>query len=202
MSSTKQETTCQFSESSFYVNSDQATETQTSFSGETMQSQQFKTAFYNPFEIKRRKRTTRTQFKTLEKHFIENPKPNASMRRWLAQQLDMTPRGVQVWFQNRRAKEKVQKKPDTWDGQEHQTKSEQRVRQCSYPSLLDEDELLMTPNTSPLLDLAWDTFQWPIDTSKLIPSYWSSELYEPRLFDPLLDPFFNPYDLLDRRHTL
>lgn len=69
----------------------------------------FKTSFYNPFEIKHRKRTSRAQFKVLEKTFLENPKPNASVRRWLAQQLVMTPRGVQVWFQNRRAKEKSKK---------------------------------------------------------------------------------------------
>ncbi|KAF1802026.1 homeobox domain-containing protein, partial [Mucor lusitanicus] len=55
---------------------------------------------------KHRRRTSRAQFKVLEKTFLENPKPNAAVRRWLAQKLVMTPRGVQVWFQNRRAKEK------------------------------------------------------------------------------------------------
>lgn len=71
------------------------------------QGDDFRPTFYNPFEIKHRRRTSRSQFKVLEKTFLENPKPNASIRRWLAQKLVMTPRGVQVWFQNRRAKEKT-----------------------------------------------------------------------------------------------
>ncbi|KAI8891124.1 Homeodomain-like protein, partial [Backusella circina FSU 941] len=66
----------------------------------------FRPTFYNPFEIKHRRRTSRAQFKVLERTFSENPKPNAAIRRWLAQKLSMTPRGVQVWFQNRRAKAK------------------------------------------------------------------------------------------------
>ncbi|KAL0079991.1 Homeodomain-like DNA binding domain-containing transcription factor [Phycomyces blakesleeanus] len=69
----------------------------------------FRPAFYDPFEIKHRRRTSRSQFKMLEKTFSETPKPNGPLRRWLAQQLSMTPRGVQVWFQNRRAKAKLQK---------------------------------------------------------------------------------------------
>ncbi|KAI7899692.1 uncharacterized protein BX663DRAFT_477965 [Cokeromyces recurvatus] len=71
--------------------------------------QEFKTNFYNPFEVKHRRRTSRAQFKVLEKTFLDNPKPSAPMRRWLAQKLAMSPRGVQVWFQNRRAKEKNKK---------------------------------------------------------------------------------------------
>ncbi|KAI8327514.1 homeobox domain-containing protein, partial [Blakeslea trispora] len=55
---------------------------------------------------KHRRRTSRTQLKVLERSFSENSKPNASVRRTLAQTLDMTPRGVQIWFQNRRAKAK------------------------------------------------------------------------------------------------
>ncbi|CEP16462.1 hypothetical protein [Parasitella parasitica] len=67
----------------------------------------FRPSFYNPFEIKHRRRTSRAQLKVLEKSFSENPKPNATVRRILAQKLDMTPRGVQIWFQNRRAKAKL-----------------------------------------------------------------------------------------------
>ncbi|KAI9467978.1 MAG: hypothetical protein EXX96DRAFT_611900 [Benjaminiella poitrasii] len=78
----------------------------TEFSNDSQQADDFKTNFYNPFEVKHRRRTSRAQFKVLEKTFLENPKPSAPMRRWLAQKLVMSPRGVQVWFQNRRAKEK------------------------------------------------------------------------------------------------
>ncbi|KAF7722687.1 hypothetical protein EC973_002850 [Apophysomyces ossiformis] len=66
----------------------------------------FQPTFYNPFEIKHRRRTSKAQLKILEKSFAENPKPSATVRRVLAQKLDMTPRGVQIWFQNRRAKAK------------------------------------------------------------------------------------------------
>ncbi|KAF9485939.1 hypothetical protein BDN70DRAFT_365134 [Pholiota conissans] len=62
---------------------------------------------YTPNEVKHRKRTTSAQLKVLEGIFKNDTKPNASLRTELALQLDMTPRGVQVWFQNRRAKEKV-----------------------------------------------------------------------------------------------
>ncbi|CAJ0828974.1 9362_t:CDS:10 [Entrophospora sp. SA101] len=69
---------------------------------------EFKPTFYNPFEVKHRRRTSRQQLKVLEKAFNENPKPHAAVRQALAQKLSMTPRGVQVWFQNRRAKAKKQ----------------------------------------------------------------------------------------------
>lgn len=67
----------------------------------------FRPTFYNPFEIKHRHRTSRDQLKILEKSFSENSKPSATVRRILAQKLEMTPRGVQIWFQNRRAKAKL-----------------------------------------------------------------------------------------------
>lgn len=202
-SATMNHSVCQFSESSFYV-STKSPEKNMVFSEATVNDSQFKTSFYNPFEIKRRKRTSRAQFKVLEKTFMENPKPNASMRRWLAQQLDMTPRGVQVWFQNRRAKEKVSSTKRT---------AEPMVRTASYPT---EDELLMTPVT-PIVDLnsVIDTSfygHWNLSVEDKIPphvSYFTQQVVpdaftEPRLFDPIFDSnlsFFNQYDLLERRHT-
>ena len=65
---------------------------------------EFKPTFYNPFEVKHRRRTTKAQFKVLERAFVDNQKPPANLRRSLAMKLGMTPRAVQVWFQNRRAK--------------------------------------------------------------------------------------------------
>lgn len=62
---------------------------------------------YIPNEVKHRKRTSSDQAKVLEGVFDRNTKPDSSMRQRLAKELDMTPRGVQVWFQNRRAKEKL-----------------------------------------------------------------------------------------------
>jgi len=65
-------------------------------------------AFYNyrPNEVKHRKRTTRAQTKILEEQFKSTDKPDAATRNDLSIRLGMTPREVQVWFQNRRAKEK------------------------------------------------------------------------------------------------
>lgn len=51
---------------------------------------------YNPSEVKHRKRTTRNQLKLLEETFKKETKPNASLRKALAAELEMTPRGVQV----------------------------------------------------------------------------------------------------------
>ncbi|OCH95091.1 homeobox-domain-containing protein [Obba rivulosa] len=65
---------------------------------------------YQPNEVKHRRRTTRAQLKVLEDVYTRDTKPNANLRKKLAQELDMTPRGVQVWFQNRRAKTKQQRK--------------------------------------------------------------------------------------------
>lgn len=64
----------------------------------------------NPFEIKHRRRTTKTQFRVLESTFRDVPKPNATLRKQISAQLDMPVRAVQIWFQNRRAKAKAMEK--------------------------------------------------------------------------------------------
>lgn len=69
---------------------------------------EFKPTFYNPFETKHRRRTSRAQARILEASFEENPKPSAAKRQSLAEELSMKPRNVQIWFQNRRAKAKQQ----------------------------------------------------------------------------------------------
>ncbi|GAA6032489.1 hypothetical protein JCM8097_004784 [Rhodosporidiobolus ruineniae] len=66
----------------------------------------FTQSFYDPFRVKHRRRTSPPQLKVLEYHFDRNPKPDVTLRKALSEQLDMTPREVQVWFQNRRAKVK------------------------------------------------------------------------------------------------
>lgn len=52
-------------------------------------------------QVKHRKRTSPEQLSVLEKSFDENCKPSAVTRKLLADQIGMTPRSVQVWFQNR-----------------------------------------------------------------------------------------------------
>ena len=51
---------------------------------------------YDPQVVKHRKRTTRAQLKVLEDTFKKETKPNGALRKKLAAELDMTPRGVQV----------------------------------------------------------------------------------------------------------
>lgn len=51
---------------------------------------------YQPNEVKHRKRTTRAQLKVLEDVYKRDTKPNAALRKKLAGELEMTPRGVQV----------------------------------------------------------------------------------------------------------
>lgn len=57
--------------------------------------------FIPPLKVKHRRRTTPEQLKVLEHWFDVNPKPDNNLREWLAMELGMTKRNVQVWFQNR-----------------------------------------------------------------------------------------------------
>ena len=56
------------------------------------------------FMIKHRKRTSKKQLEVLEKTFETCIRPDSKLRKKLGDQLNMTPRAVQIWFQNRRAK--------------------------------------------------------------------------------------------------
>jgi hypothetical protein len=55
---------------------------------------------------KKRQRTTPEQLEVLEKVYEKEKLPGSDLRKELALKLKMTPRRVQVWFQNKRAKEK------------------------------------------------------------------------------------------------
>ncbi|SAM04228.1 hypothetical protein [Absidia glauca] len=68
----------------------------------------FKPTFYNPNEVKHRRRISSDQCSILETEYLINTKPNATKRHQLADRLGMTPRTVQIWFQNKRAKAKQQ----------------------------------------------------------------------------------------------
>ena len=59
---------------------------------------------------KKRLRTTPEQLRILNKEFLEEQMPNATARAVLAKMVGMSPRAVQVWFQNRRAKAKIEAK--------------------------------------------------------------------------------------------
>jgi len=55
---------------------------------------------------KKRIRTTPEQLRILEKTYERETNPSQSLREDIARRLGMTPRRVQVWFQNKRAKER------------------------------------------------------------------------------------------------
>lgn len=67
-----------------------------------------KPTYINPFQVRHRKKTSKEQFQILEETFRKCQKPSLEVRKDLATKLSMTPRSVQVWFQNRRAKSKNQ----------------------------------------------------------------------------------------------
>ncbi|TAQ86846.1 hypothetical protein B7494_g4820 [Chlorociboria aeruginascens] len=55
----------------------------------------------------KRQRATQDQLVTLEVEFNKNPTPTATVRERIAEDINMTERSVQIWFQNRRAKIKL-----------------------------------------------------------------------------------------------
>ena len=52
----------------------------------------------------KRQRATQDQLLTLEVEFNKNPTPTATVRERIAQDISMTERSVQIWFQNRYAR--------------------------------------------------------------------------------------------------
>ncbi|EXJ78855.1 hypothetical protein A1O1_09257 [Capronia coronata CBS 617.96] len=55
----------------------------------------------------KRQRATQDQLVTLELEFSKNPTPTAATRERIAQEINMTERSVQIWFQNSRRRAKI-----------------------------------------------------------------------------------------------
>ncbi|KAI9485343.1 MAG: hypothetical protein EXX96DRAFT_5687 [Benjaminiella poitrasii] len=60
--------------------------------------------------VRKRTRATADQLSILEDTFAVNVSPNSKLRKQLAEQLHMSERSIQIWFQNRRAKVKHMQK--------------------------------------------------------------------------------------------
>ncbi len=55
----------------------------------------------------KRQRATQDQLITLELEFNNNPTPTSTVRERIAQEINMTERSVQIWFQNRFAASQI-----------------------------------------------------------------------------------------------
>ncbi|MCJ1308970.1 hypothetical protein MMC25_002625 [Agyrium rufum] len=66
----------------------------------------------------KRQRATQDQLLLLEVEFNKNPTPTAAVRERIAQEINMTERSVQIWFQNRRAKIKTLAKKSIETGED------------------------------------------------------------------------------------
>ncbi|KAI1115618.1 homeobox domain-containing protein [Nemania sp. NC0429] len=66
----------------------------------------------------KRQRATQDQLTTLELEFNKNPTPTATVRDRIAEEINMTERSVQIWFQNRRAKIKLLAKKSLESGED------------------------------------------------------------------------------------
>ncbi|KAJ9084449.1 hypothetical protein DSO57_1024349 [Entomophthora muscae] len=61
----------------------------------------------NTVKCNKRARATPEQQAFLESAFASNPSPNCKVRENMAQRVGMSERSIQIWFQNRRAKVKL-----------------------------------------------------------------------------------------------
>ncbi|KAI8580171.1 hypothetical protein K450DRAFT_238495 [Umbelopsis ramanniana AG] len=97
---------------------------------------------------RKRTRTTLNQLRVLEETFTERPSPDSKLRKQLSDDLGMSERSIQIWFQNRRAKVKLLKK-------RAKMKEEQQVSakkaSCSLPpsNKRPVDKPMAQPNVQP-----------------------------------------------------
>ncbi|KAK3685125.1 putative homeoprotein [Podospora appendiculata] len=77
----------------------------------------------------KRQRATQDQLNTLEVEFNKNPTPTAIVRDRIAEEINMTERSVQIWFQNRRAKIKLMAKKSLETGEDLHDSIPESMRQ-------------------------------------------------------------------------
>ncbi|GJJ06328.1 hypothetical protein Clacol_000519 [Clathrus columnatus] len=102
---------------------------------------------YDPTHVKHRRRTTPEQLKVLEETFKTDPKPNPALRKQLSLRLGMTPRVLQVWFQNRRMKVKRLVKKQTDQNSNSFTEAVSATTNNAVAEDLQQDGLLSSPGS-------------------------------------------------------
>ncbi|KJH45293.1 homeobox domain protein [Dictyocaulus viviparus] len=102
----------------------------------------FLPSFHFGVKRKRRHRTifSEEQLQVLESTFTETHYPDVSLREKLAIQCDLKEERVEVWFKNRRAKERKQKRESGKDG----GTAQKTVSDESDCDLSDDDETMQT----------------------------------------------------------
>jgi len=104
-------------------------------------------------EVKRRRRLTPEETRRLNEVFTHHTtKPDANMRQKLAEELGMTARGVQVWFQNRRAK--VKRERDQMKEPLELLEEPKEIRLCSGNTDDDYDDYDEDLHMSAMLEAA------------------------------------------------
>lgn len=146
----------------------------------------FKTSFYNPYNTKKRTRTTPEQLEALETIFQCTSKPAMQVRKELSIKLDMPLRNIQVWFQNRRAKAKstncFPQETGTAECAVRNLKSiNSKQERSTHLTPLNPASLAPSNETSDLNDLALPVWA----------SQDQSQVYSP------LDEYFNSIDFLN-----
>ncbi|KAM3582509.1 hypothetical protein VKS41_005154 [Umbelopsis sp. WA50703] len=89
----------------------------------------------SPSATRKRTRTTLTQLRVLEETFAEIPSPDSKLRKQLSDELGMSERSIQIWFQNRRAKVKLLKKRAKMKEQQQSSHKKPSVAVSLPPSI-------------------------------------------------------------------
>lgn len=161
----------------------------------------------------KRKRKTPEQLALLEKEFETNPMPNKDVREHLSQNLGLTSRQVQIWFQNKRAKVKNNRVSVPGGSQSpEEASSPEGSPSMNSPLLMD------SPSSSSSSSSTSSSFSLSSSVSSLSSSYpapsspsafqqFSSidSFFEPSYFDLLLDaPSYggNSADFLLQQQTV
>ncbi|KAG0648839.1 Homeobox HOY1 [Hyphodiscus hymeniophilus] len=90
----------------------------------------------------KRQRATQDQLVTLEVEFNKNPTPTATVRERIAEDINMTERSVQIWFQNRRAKIKLLAKKSIETGEDCDAMIPESMRQYLALQTIDSGKSL------------------------------------------------------------